>query len=632
MPTVSTQKLRWWGSDKNSAHRNVFPTIAFVREQQRTQRLDLAIYLELYSAGNVSGIGRTLNDLGSYYSGMAPGLRGARFNMVAACVDTAHSLIAASPPVPIYVTSGTNLSIVRKADKRSKVLQSQMNEIGMRVSREAFHTACKLGTGVVYGYLDEDGLPRLEHVNPLEIFVEHQDGYYREPRSIHRVKYISRDVLAEMFPKHKGFIDKAASPNTIDYASRFLISGVRDLDLMVEVVESWHLGYGETRRGNAKAGRHTITISNCDLLDEDYKGKEFPFAIVRYRNRAFGFFGAGLIESTREAQNRVNHLIKRVARGQDLGSNIIIFNPNGEGSIDPQWLSNEVGMIFNYEHGVGTPQLAKWDGTMADLQQQIDLEFERILRVEGISESQMSGEGAGKGLTSGVAVRAQDDVMSRRLINPVQLFTDFNVDIAKLIARLNDEAAELDEGFVAKGYTADAGQAFLRSSTWRELDLPEGEAMLNMMPMNIMPTTPAGKWASVQEFVQAGFMNRDSAIKLLGFPALDAWTALESAQADLCKLQIEKMLDGEQVLPMPRQDLVMCQKTVTMAWAQMQQMQPDDAVVDAFDAYLDYIDSLIEEAQGAAANQNAAVAGGAPAAGPAQGGIAAAPMVQQAAA
>jgi hypothetical protein len=625
-------RIAWHKAPKNACHQEVSATVQAIKQQTRLQRMDMCHFLDLYSLGNIAGQGRSLSDLSTYYSGNgAPGMRGARFNMVSAVCDTAHSLIAANPPVPIIMTSGTDLRTVRVAERKTKVLQSQMNELAMPISREAFHTACKQGTGIVHGFLNEDGLPELEHVNPLELLVDHSDGMYRQPRSIHREKWMHREVLAEMFPSKRSQIEKTSTGSDNDYVSRFFLSGVGDRDEMLTVWESWHRS-----PGRGKPGRHTITCSSCTLLDEPWNESEFPFAIVRYRNRSFGFFGAGLIESCRENQARVNHLIRRVAKAQDLASNLIVFNPMGENQLDARWLSNEIGMAFDYDPIIGTPTLAKWDGTLVDLQQQIDLEFERVLRVEGLAESQVNGEGAGKGLSSGVAVRAQDDVMSRRLVNPVHLFQQFNVDIAKLIMRLNDQAAERDKNYEARGFSQDGGRTFLRTSRWSELEIPEGQACVNVMPMSVMPTTPAGRWSAVSEWIQAGFIDKTGAMKLLQFPAIDETASLKTAQLDLCLWQMEKLLDGERVLPMERQDLAMCISLGTDVWAKAQTMNPPDEVQEALDEYLLYAQSLMDMATQAAAgpvDPMAAAMGGAPMAAPGEvagAGLAAAPMAASA--
>lgn len=614
-------RIAWYNAPKGHAYSAVSATVNAVKSQQSLARLDMMHYLDLYSLGNVAGVGRSLTDLSSYYDGTVRGLRGARFNMCAAVVDTAHSMIAASPSIPIYITSGTDLSIVRKAERRSKVLQSQMNEIGIQVSRRAFHTACKTGTGILYGYLDEEGKPKLEHVNPLELLVDHYDGFYGCPRSLHREKYMHREELADIAPNSMRLKIERTASVAPDYISRFFLSGVVETTDMVTVWESWYRPLNPKKKG-----RHVISCTSGDLLDEEWD-EELPFSFVRYRIRDFGFFGSGLVESSREAQLRVNKLIRRVAKAQDLASNLLIFNPMGPNQLEGRWLTNEIALVFDYDAGLGAPALQKWDGTLDDLQEQIDTEFARVLTVEGLSDAQVSGEGAGKGLSSGVAVRAQDDVMNRRLINPVELFQAFNVDTAKLIERLNDRAAKENKDYVAKGFQTVGGLNFIRSSRWLDLDIPDGEACINLMPMSIVPTTPAGKWSAVSEWLQNGFLDKTGAMKLLQFPAIDETAMLETSQLDFCLWQMEKLLDGEPVLPEPRQDLTLCLTLGTKVWARAQMMNPSEEVQFALDEYLSHAETLLAAMKPPAPPMLGAGPGGGPGAGatPPMGGISPAP-------
>jgi hypothetical protein len=435
---------QWFSSPENDAHKMVAQTIQFIKQQQSVQRRDMIHYLELYAAGNVAGLGTVLpaDRLENYLYGL--GATGdTRFNMAAAIVDTAVSMIGSTPAIPIYLTTGADFGMIRKAEKRSKVLQGQMNSLTGDLTQDWLLDACKTGTGVLHTYRDEDGCTAVERVHPLEILVEHADGLYQAPRSMHRVRLVSKEVLKAKFPEHASIIDMCAGPSSDAVNDFFLRQTGGDRTLLCEVWESHHLAPKKGKEG----GRHTICIANATLLDEGYEHDQHPYTILRYRKRDFGFFGAGLIESCRAAQNRVNDLIWRVTRAQDLGSNLVVLNPNGENSVKAEQITNELGLVLNYDPLVGPPQLVKWEGTLGDLQEQIDLEFQRALAVEGLSNEQVNGEGAGRGLTSGVAVRAADDVQSRRLVQQIKRFQTACIALARSIERCNDEAAENDKDY-----------------------------------------------------------------------------------------------------------------------------------------------------------------------------------------
>jgi len=590
----------WYESSRENVAREVFTTTAAIEAEQYTQRRMTLHFLDLVADGNPSGLGQrashtaTQRELSRFFKTTPSG---SSFNMARAAGETVTSMVAQQSPLPIWITSGTDLKIARKAEKKTKAHQSQMNELRRGgVFTEAFGFCWQTGTGVIHVYTGEDKLPKLEAVNPLEMLVDHLDGLYRNPRSVHRKKFLSKRAAMEMWPGNDDLIRKSGT-NSLDVISSYLLpSGYGDLSEMVEVLESWALPRGKSK------GRHTICVNMGSLVDESYEEKDFPFAFCRYRVRPFGFWGSGLVESIRPNQERVNRLIRKVERGQDLGSNLYIFSPDdGENSVNPNFITTKIATIIPYNPDIGPPTLAKWDGTMIDLQQQIDLEFERVLRIEGISDTQVSGEGAGRGVTSAVGVRATDDVQSRRLFHPTERFEEMCLRASELVALENDKLARDNPRYAVRGYVDSAGVNFLVTSEWAELEIPDGQACLNVMKMNALPTTPQGKWSAVQEWIEASFITKPAALKLLNFPALDEFASLETAQFDLVISQLCDLLDGIPVLPYPRQSMKLALDLGTKAWAKMIVMKPDDAVIDAFEEYLDFAKAQDDEAAAKAA-------------------------------
>lgn len=590
--TGNKPQVRWYLADRDNAHGEIVAAVEYVRHQQAHQRREMRHYLELYSAGNVAGLGPTFpRDRLIEYA--YEGRQSARFNMSAAVCDTALSMIAQQPAVPQYLTTAGDFALMRRAEKSSQSLQNQFNELAGDLTEEAFLVCCKTGSGFITGDIDEENRPFVEHVHPLELLVEHADGINGKPRSIHRVRLKSREVLKAEYPEFEHEIEIAPGPASDAVTSFFLerIAGGSD---MVEVYESHHLR--STKKKRKHDGRHVVCLATCTLLDEPFEDDELPYAHVRYRKRDFGFFGAGLIESTRDSQNRVNDLIEKVARGQDLASNLVIANPQGENALKPEQLTNEMGLILPFDPELGPPQLLRWDGTLEDLQQQIDLEFERVLKIEGLSQEQVNGEGAGKGLTSGVAVRAADDVQSRRLVSPTKRYQAFCIDVAKLIKRLNDRAAKNDKNYTLRSKQTEGRKTILVKQKWSDISIPEDEADIVMAPMSALPTTPQGKWAAVQEWIGSGFVSKQYAMQLLQFPDIDAYADLELAHLDIVQWQIERILDGERVIPLPRQNLQIAVDLGTKSELKAIMMQAPNEVVDSFEMYLEQCKKLMDAA------------------------------------
>lgn len=558
-------------------------------------RQDWVRFLEMYAAGNVTGLGRSHAQ--SYYYAMEyENHAEIRFNLVASVVDTAHSLISQAPVIPVYQTTDGDFKLIRQAEKASQVLQGQIDVNVRETIKRAQLDALKLGTGFVFETFDPmTGLPGVERVAPFEVFVEHLDAQYQKPRTLHRARPIPREVLVERYPELEAEIDACAGVQPSPQSDIALqgMTGSASLTDFVLVTESWHL-----RPGPKGEGRHTITIESATLVDEEYERDDLPVAVFRYRERDLGYYGAGMIEAIRANQNRVNKLIKRIDRAQDLASNVIIMNPNGEGSVTSDSITNDVGLLLNYNPVIGPPTLIKWEGTLSDLQQQIDLEVQRAMMQEGVSQSQANGQGAGKGLDSGVAVRAADDVQSRRLVPYVSRYQMSCLGVARLFVAMNDAMAANDNGYVPVANGTGIRRNFLKTSRWLDVRPPEADARLSMSTMSALPTTPQGRWAAVQEWIQAGFVNRQWAMDLLDMPDLDAYASLELAHLELAKFQIESLLDADEpVAPDPRQDLKLLADLVTKSKFKAQIMGADEEVLFRFEDYLVYVDDLIAQAE-----------------------------------
>jgi hypothetical protein len=589
----------WWQAPDRNAHREVFATADRICQQQQMQRETIVDYLEMYSNGNVAGLG--LNAEGSpnfrryFYqrgSNAAP-----RFNISAAVVDTVVSMVAYNPPIPQYLTTGADYGLIRKAKKKTRVLQGQMHHLGEPLCRRGFRDACKTGLGAVWGGVGDDGLPKIERVSMLELLVEHMDGIYQTPLSIHRTRScVSKEWLLSRYPKKDldQPIRMAGADAQRTLMNRFL-PATWAAGQMCDLIESIHLPVGD------RPGRRTLCVSTATLEDEEWEDEQFPVALWRYRERDFGFYGSGLIEAAYETQMRVDDLCERNAKSQRLASTMKLINPNGEGTLKKSQITNEIGEVYDI-NGDRAVQVITYSGTLDDLQAQIDLELNRLLFVEGISASQAAGDGASQGLTSGVAIRAEEDSRASRMVSPIEMYQRGCLETAKLIERLNDRVAKKKPSFVPSGKLKSGRQTFLNSSTWRDLTIPRGQVEIDMFPMSSLPNSPSGRYAAVMEWIEGGFASREYGMQLLGFPDIDSYADVQLAYIDLVQWQIEQIVDEEKrMLPIPRQDFAVAVDLGQRALcrATMVPGMPS-SVLENLDAYVTRAEALLAKAQKAA--------------------------------
>src|SRR5688572_26643114 len=541
----------WWDANKDQVGNAVIRMASSINDQCRALREDTRFYMDLCSNSNTAG-----NDT---YTLMANGQRWGwsrkmRQNICAAGVDTACSMIAQNRTAPMYLTTLGDFGLSRTCEQRSRVIHSQFYDLGVyRLVPEAWRDGAETGTGHIFGCV-RNGKPHLERCLPNEILVEDMDGRYRQPRSMYRIHFVAREQLRKLYKNKREELKKSGGPTDHDWLD-FNLRRDTCVD-RVRVIEAWHLPSAT----GADDGRHVMATDNCVLIDEKWKRDRVPFVRFTCYERRIGYHGQGYAERLAGAQIQLNELNDTIRDIQRLVSNATIA---AEENSNVEWedLTNMPGQFLKYR---GTkPELLRWEGTPQDLFNERRVVVQDAFEQEGLSQTAVGGEKPA-GLSSGRAVRAADDVQSRRHIDPTRRLEFSYLDLTQLISDLNDECMELDPEYTVTGRARFGRQTFLRTSKWSELALNDGDVRVNVFPMAALPTTVQGKFAAIEEWIQGGFVSRPQALDLMEFPDIDAWHQLENANLDLVRWQMERILDGKGELPIPQQMLTLAVAIATM--------------------------------------------------------------------
>lgn len=618
MTNLAERSTAWWNSAKNHKHEALWEWVNYVAQQNRTQRMDTRIFVEAVSNFNPTG-----NSDFSY------ALRASlpykiRDNILQAGRDTVVSMIAQSRTCPQYLTTAGEWSLSRVAEHRTRVLQGQMYSLGVfRLVPKAFGDACDGGTGYVTGrvVLDAQGRPRPELDRCLhnEVYVDPEDGRYGRPRRAARVRFVDRDELLEEYknkPHLKRQIELASGPVNQDHLD-FFIQRNSKAD-RVRVVEAWTL---PTRVGG-NDGVYVKCISNATLEERPFKRKRIPIVRVLYAERPQGYYGQSLTERMLPAQLRLCEIDDFIARVQRLGSNSAWLIENNSG-VTPDDITNAPDQILVYNQGSQPPQHVTYSGTPPDLAQQRGEIKMDAFNQEGIGDTATTGD-VNKGLSSARAVRAADDVKSRRFISPARLLEFAYLDVVRLMEDLNDECAEIDPSYAPEARYRSGRRTWLKAIPWKKLSFGNDDAdpPCQLFPISAQATTPQAKWSETEEWIDRGFISKPMAMDLMEFPDTEAFEQLENADLDLVHEQIDNLIDLESfredmLLPIPNQDLVMAAYIVNNAAKVAFRLNAPDEVLDRFDAYLAYCQQLMtSQQQGtstpqpapAALDQNAAAA------------------------
>lgn len=591
----------WWLEPKERRHTVLFQWVDYVARQTATQRADVRIFLEAVSNFNPTGNEALTNDLRRILPCKI------RDNILRAGVDTVASLVSQARTSPQYLTTAAEWSTSRIAEKRSRVLQGQMYDLKVfDIVPRAFVDACESSTGYVCGRVNELGLPELERALPNEIYVDPEDGRYGDPNVVARKKFIARSTLLQVYGKKKQLKSQllnSGGPSNQDYIDFFIRRDSR-AD-MVSVVEAWRRPTVE----GGDDGYHVICTDNCTLLDEGFKRRRIPVIPVMYAQRSQGYYGQSLVERMLPAQMRLSELDDAIASLQRLCSNSYwLYEENSlPGGMDSITNAPGAGVEFR---GPLPPQLVTYTGTPPDLVEQRREIKSDIFDQEGLSQNATTGD-VNKGLSSARAVRAADDTMVRRFISPARMLERAYLEVVRLIEDLNDDCAALDPEYAPKGRYRSGRRTWLKTSKWTDLALSAHDAAVQMFPISAQATTPQGKWSSVEEWVQAGFVSKPQAMDLMEFPDTEAFEALENANLDLVHEQVDNIIDLEtfredMLLPIPNQDLALAKYIANNASMVAFRLNAPPEVMDRFDAYLAYVKTL--EGGANAANQNAAPA------------------------
>lgn len=604
MIETTCQVNAWWkpsaGGKLKDVHGPLFQQVNYLCETNRALREDVRFHLEVTANWNVSGTGYDENShVGRRVAGKI------RHNLCQSAVDTGASLILQNRTVPMAVTTDGDFQLQRRAERWTRAIQGQFYDLKVfECAADIGVDALQAGTGFAIGWVETDDgpggkrinpRPCIERILPNEILVDAVDGQYRSPRSIYRIKHVARETLMALYPQHAGLLRTSGGPSPRDYIDFFIRQDNR-ADF-VRVVEAWHLPSGKGK----KDGLHTIAVDNCDLRVEPYERDIFPIVAYRYVERRMGYMGQGLVERVMPAQIQLSEIQRDKRNMRRLCSNPYVLIEENSG-VEFEDMTNRPGQMVKYR--LTPPQIVVFEGTPNDLSQEEALIKQEVWEQEGFAAMLAQGE-TNKGLSSARAVRAADDVASRRHVMPIRLYEQLFLDFANLIADLNDQCSEIDPNYTVMGRYRAGRRSWIKADKWTDLRLPGkagadgkgGQVQPTVFPISALPTTPQGLWSTLEEMTQAGMVGRNMALDLQQMPDLDAYDSLTNSNLDLTRWQIDRMLDGIPELPIPQQfiqDPTESPTLVVQAMLVAYRQQAPEHVLLAFENYLAHAKLLIE--------------------------------------
>lgn len=529
---------RYWLSNKTEIPDNVIRIVNFLIKNDSSRLSQYNTSARLYS--NFQGLG--LNTQRAPAFGQTK--ERVSYNLIQSGIDTVVAKMAKNKPKPLFLTSGGDYKIQRRAKKLDKFCEgifyeNESYKLGPSILRDAG----VFGDGIVHVF-DLHGRVTWERVLATELFVDQVEAMYGHPRSMFRVKNIDRQVLLELYPEKSAAIKRAQA---VDPKILGMIQNVSD---QVMVVEAWHLPSGP----DATDGMHAICIEG-ELLnpsDLDYEHDCFPFAKLPWEERMMGYWAQSGAEQVQSTQLEINQILWVIQRSMKLMGSFKVWM-SFDSKMVPEHFNNEIGSIIK---GTTPPQYLVPPIVAPELY--THLQTLKSLGFEQLGVSMLSAASQKpEGLDSGKALREFNNIESDRFQVLGQKYEQFMLQLADLSIKVAKDIYE------EKGeYTVQVpGKKFIEEIDWKDVDLEEDQFVMKVYPVSSLPNDPAGRLQTVQEYMQAGMLTMRQGRRLLDFPDLEQVEGLANASEDWIHQMLESIIDdGEYIAPDQFDDLQTCQE------------------------------------------------------------------------
>lgn len=573
----NTDSYRWWEKDEKELYKDVFAYVNALNQTQSYRQDENIRNMRLYGDVEIFN----LKNYNAYRAESTSSVQNrVTFNIIRSMIETVNSKITKNKPKPTFLTEGGDWSLQRKAQKLTQFAQGQFQDCKFyEKAAIAFSDSCVFGTGAIKIYKKGTEICA-ERTFIDELKIDDAEAIYGEPRQMHQIKFIHKDVLKASFPEHEGAIDMVGKTPS-EYGMNYKTAQSD----MLQVIESWKLPSAK----GAKDGKHTICIDTVTLFEENWTSDKFPFVFFRWSLRPLGFWGQGLAEQLSGIQLEINKILRTIQVSMHLVSIPKIY-VEANSKIVSAHLNNKIGGIIKY---LGQPPTPGPLGNIpVELFTHLDRLYTRAYEIAGVSALSATSMKP-SGLDSGKALREYNDLETERFMSVAMRYEQAFMDAAEIMIELAKEIAEEDPNYSVKV----RHNNFLRTIKWKEVDMDEDKYAMQIFPTSFLSSTPSGKLQDVQELLNIGFINKEDGMKLLDFPDLREYYNFNNAGIEDIERQIEKMIDdGTYETPEPYQNLELGIVKMQQAYLRFRSENAPDSRLELFRRWIEDARGLQQKA------------------------------------
>lgn len=577
MPTTAAVNKKWWTAPKKDLAKAVVAICKSIQESDTPRQTQIQISARLYGNTNLLG----LNGLSfTKVSAVASSIKDrVTYNVCQSVIDTIVAKMSKNRPKPLFLTSGGDYKLQRRAKKLTKFCDGIFYENkAYIVGPEVLRDAEVFGTGAIHVF-EQHGRVKWERVLSSEFKVDNIEALYGEPRQLHREKAIDRGVVLDLFPDKKKIIEVANS------TSADLTGAYQNVADLITVRESWHLPSGP----DADDGLHCITLENGELLVEKWTKNYFPFVFIHSSKRLFGFWGQGAVERLQSIQLEINKILWVIQRSMHLHGTYRVWIKTGS-KLPKEHINNDIGAVLVSDE---KPEYLSSSFIPQEYFNHLQTLKAQAYEQEGVSQLSATSKKPA-GLDSGKALREYNDIESDRFTMLGQAYENMYLDLAKLSIAVAKEIFEEEGEYKVQM----PGKKFVETIDWKDIDLKDDEYVMKVFPVSSLPDDPAGRLQTIQEYMQAGILSIRQGRRLLDFPDLEMEETLDNAREDYLHTILEKIVDeGEYTVPEPEDDLQLANELALEYYSMGKNQGLEEDRLELLRRFRDQVNTLVMKSQ-----------------------------------
>lgn len=566
---------RWWNANEDEVAAALVSTIEHIDKEQQKLYDQYARFLSMYESRRIS----TLDGLDWATATGVLDEETFKENLVRQVIDAATAKISTNRPRARFLTRGADYKLQKKAERRTMFVDGVFyQQKAYAKGRDVFTDAGIFGTALIKALPDVDNQRvGLEVVKAGEIKVDFLDGKYRSPRSMFQIKTVSRSVISEKFG-NDGVIKQAGmlGANT---------SKLESIDDPITVIEAWHLPSGP----KAKDGRRVLSLTSGTLEDGPWTRERFPFAVWRWKLRRYGWHGFGMAEDVLPQQRELDALNDKIQELINKMTNRCFLQKGS--AVNQDEMTNEA---FGVTYYVGEKPVFNQDpGPPAELLR----ERERIVQsaFNQIGMSQLTAQSRlPPGLTAKVAQQEFKDTESERFMDVGQAWDDFYMDLAEITLDAAEDLADNPEvADILVNVPLGAGSELVK---WSELKADKrDDFLIQPWPAALFPLEPAGRMSRINELITMFPQMAPYLVSKIQHPDVESVTSILTASIDVIMADIDKLNDGEYVVPEPFLDLQTAKQIALASYQRAKTQNAPDNVTESHRQYLTSLQNMIKE-------------------------------------